>query len=226
MSKILLVEDDVNLAESIMMWLRAQQHVIEHVINGRDALDLITHGSYEVVVLDWDLPGMSGLDVCRTVRSEGNKVPIIMLTGKDTVDHKVTGLDAGVDDYLAKPFNLKELSSRLRAITRRSGGTPTNLLKVQDLTLDTESHRVTKGGEEIKLMPREFAVLEFLLRNEKQVFSTETLLLRLWHTDSESSPDAVRACIKRLRKKLDGDDGEEHSIIETVPKIGYRIRQS
>lgn len=226
MSKILLVEDDVNLAESIMMWLRAQQHVIEHVINGRDALDLILHGSYEVVVLDWELPGMSGLDVCREVRDAGNKVPIIMLTGKDTVDHKVTGLDAGVDDYLAKPFNLKELSSRLRAITRRSGGSPTNLLKVQDITLDTESHRVTKGGEEIRLMPREFAVLEFLLRNEKQVFSTETLLLRLWHTDSESSPDAVRACIKRLRKKLDGETSEENSIIETVPKIGYRIRQS
>lgn len=225
MSKILLVEDDSNLAQSIMIWLKAQQHVVEHVVSGRDALELILNASYEVVILDWDIPGIDGLEVCQRLRAADCKVPILMLTGKDTVDCKVTGLDAGVDDYLAKPFSLKELSSRLRAVTRRSGGNPSNLLKVQDISLDAEGHRVTRAGEEIKLMPREFAVLEFLMSNKNQVFSTDTLLQRLWHTESEVTPDAVRACIKRLRKKIDGDCGEENSIIETVPKVGYRLRQ-
>ncbi len=225
MAKILLVEDDMVVAESIKLWLKNQQQVVEHVSDGNAALELITFSSYEAIILDWELPGLSGVEVCRRVRASHNRVPILMLTGKDSVEHKVTGLDVGVDDYLAKPFSLKELSARLRAIVRRSGGVASNILQVNDITLDSESHRVTRGGEEIELMPREFAVLEFLLRNKNQVFSGEALLQKLWHTDSDSSKEAVRACIKRLRQRIDMGDDESLSIIETVPKIGYRIRQ-
>ena len=225
MAKILLVEDDMVVAESIKLWLKNQQQVVEHVSDGHAALELINFSSYEAIILDWELPGMSGVEVCRRVRSSHNRVPILMLTGKDSVESKVTGLDVGVDDYLAKPFSLKELSARLRAIVRRSGGVASNILQVNDITLDSESHRVTRGGEEIELMPREFAVFEFLLRNKNQVFSGEALLQKLWHTDSDSSKEAVRACIKRLRQRIDAGDDESLSIIETVPKVGYRIRQ-
>lgn len=192
--------------------------------DGNDALELIKYSSYEVIILDWELPGVSGLEICRRLRAEQNRIPILMLTGRDSEEAKLLGLELGVDDYLTKPFSLKELSARLRAIVRRAAGQASNILKVNDITLDTESHRVTRGGEEVQLMPREFAVLEFLLRNQNQVFSSDTLLQKLWHTDSDSSREAVRACIKRLRLKLDNGDDEEESIIEAVPKIGYRIR--
>lgn len=225
MAKILLVEDDVNLAESVKLWLKGQQHVVEHVVDGNEALGLILSDTFEVVLLDWELPGMSGINICRQAREDGIKVPIIMLTGRGSIEHKVEGLDIGVDDYISKPFSLKELSARLRAILRRSVGGASNVLTVHDLSLDSESHRVSRAGEDIQLMPREFAVLEFLLRNRNQVFSSEALLQKLWHTDSESSPEAVRACIKRLRKKIDLGADEDQSLIETVPKVGYRIRR-
>lgn len=224
MAKILLVEDDTHVAETIKSWLKSQQNVVEHVADGNDALELIKYSSYEVIILDWELPGVSGLEICRRLRAEQNRIPILMLTGRDSEEAKLLGLELGVDDYLTKPFSLKELSARLRAIVRRAAGQASNILKVNDITLDTESHRVTRGGEEVQLMPREFAVLEFLLRNQNQVFSSDTLLQKLWHTDSDSSREAVRACIKRLRLKLDNGDDEEESIIEAVPKIGYRIR--
>lgn len=225
MSKILLVEDDVNLAESIKYWLKGQQHIVEHVVDGNDALALIMSDTFEVILLDWELPGISGINVCRQAREAGNKTPIIMLTGRGSIEHKVEGLDMGVDDYIAKPFSLKELSARLRAILRRSTGGVSNTVQIADVVLDSESHRVTRAGQDVQLMPREFAVLEFLMRNRNQVFSSEALLQKLWHTDSESSPEAVRACIKRLRKKIDMGASEEDSLIETVPKIGYRIRK-
>jgi DNA-binding response OmpR family regulator len=225
MAKILLVEDDANLAESITFWLKGQQHIVEHVSDGNDALGLILSDTYEVVLLDWELPGLSGINVCRQARDGGCKTPIIMLTGRGSIEHKVEGLDMGVDDYIAKPFSLKELSARLRAILRRSSGGVSNAVQIADIVLDSESHRVTRGGEDIALMPREFAVLEYLMRNRNQVFSSEALLQKLWHSDSESSPEAVRACIKRLRKKIDLGASEENSIIETVPKVGYRIRK-
>lgn len=224
MAKILLVEDDTHVAETIKSWLKSQQNVIEHVADGNAALELIEFSSYEVIILDWELPGVSGLEICRRLRAAQNRIPILMLTGRDSEEAKLLGLDLGVDDYLTKPFSLKELSARLRAIVRRAAGQASNILKVNDIVLDTESHRVTRGGEEVQLMPREFAVLEFLLRNQNQVFSSDTLLQKLWHTDSDSSREAVRACIKRLRLKLDNGDDEDESIIEAVPKIGYRIR--
>lgn len=225
MAKILLVEDDMTLAQSIQLWLKSREQIVEHVSDGNAALELITLSSYEVIILDWELPGLSGLEVCRRLRAAQNKVPILMLTGRDSDEQKVAGLDSGADDYLTKPFSLKELSARLRALVRRSAGVASNILKVDDITLDSDSHRVTRGGEDIELMPREFAVFEFLLRNKNQVFSSEALLQKIWHTDSDSSREAVRACIKRLRQRIDASDDEGTSIIETVPKIGYRIRQ-
>ncbi|HND67171.1 MAG TPA: response regulator transcription factor [Candidatus Obscuribacter sp.] len=225
MAKVLLVEDDLVLAHSIQLWLKGEKHVVEHVAEGNQALELITFSSYEVIILDWELPGLSGIEICRRLRMAQNKVPILMLTGRDSEEHKVTGLDCGADDYLTKPFSLKELSARIRAIVRRSAGVACNVLQAGDVVLDAESHRVTRGGEDIELMPREFAVLEFLMRNKNQVFSSEALLQKLWHTDSDSSREAVRACIKRLRQRIDQSEDEGSSFIETVPKIGYRIRR-
>jgi two-component system OmpR family response regulator len=224
MSKILLVEEDVDLANSILVWCKSQHQDVEHVVDGLDALNLICNGSYEAVILDCDLQGLTGIDLCGRLRKDGNVVPLILLSGKGGVEQRITALDAGADDVLGKPFNLRELSSRLRALVRRASGVASSVFRAHDLELDTVSHRVLKGGSVVQLMPREFAMLEFLLRNKNQIFSAETLLQRLWHTDSESSPEAVRACIKRLRRKIDEGVSEDNSIIETVPKVGYRLR--
>ncbi len=224
MSKILLVEDDLDLAKTVAIWFEDEDHIVEHVSDGKDAINRICSASYDAIILDWELPGTSGLEVCRNIRDQGINVPIIMVTGRGEIDSRITGLDVGVDDYLTKPFSLKELAARIRAVIRRSAGSASPVLKAGNIELDPRSHLVTKSGAPIQLMPREFAVLEFFLRHKNQIFSTEALLQRLWHTDSDSSPEAVRACVKRLRKKID-DEGLEDSksIIETIPKLGYRL---
>lgn len=225
MAKILLVEDDLKLADTIVLWFRSQKYVIEHTANGKQALELITFGSYEAIILDWDLPEIDGLSLCKILRDQRNRTPILMLTGKSEVDDKIEGLDEGVDDYLTKPFDLKELEARLRALLRRFAGQATDILSIADLKLDSQSRRVTKDGRPVVLTPREFSLLEFLLRNKNQIFSSDDLLHKLWHTDSDSSREAVRVCIGRLRQRLDDSENEDDSIIETVPKVGYRIRQ-
>lgn len=222
MAKILLVEDDKDLAVMVVEWLTHEHHSVESAYDGRDGLEKVSIGEYDIIVLDWQLPLMSGLDICKRFREQGGSTPIIMLTGKGTVSEKETGLDSGADDYLTKPFNMKELSARIRALLRRSSKLVSNILQVGDLVVDPGKYKVTKSGVEINLLPREFALLEFLMRHPDEVFSGEALLQRVWQSDSEATSEAIRTCIKRLRQKLDGDD--DNSIIQTIPRVGYRLR--
>jgi DNA-binding response OmpR family regulator len=225
MAKILFVEDDTGLAEMVVEWLTFERHNVEVVHNGKEGFERLQLGSFDVVILDRQLPEMTGLEILKEHRAEGGTTPILMLTGMNTVTDKEAGLDTGADDYLTKPFSVKELSARIRALLRRSSKTTSNVLSAKDLVLDPTKHKVTKNGEEIHLLPREFQMLEFFMRHPEEVFSSDALLQRIWHSESEATPDAVRTCLKRLRKKIDGSDNEEDkSIIQTVPRIGYKLR--
>ncbi len=221
MTKILLVEDEKELADVVMDCLKAQNYMVDHVANGTEALDRLKFFDYDLIVLDWQLPGLSGIQVCSNFRSRGGTTPVLMLTGKRTVDDKEEGLDAGADDYLTKPFQPRELNARLRALLRRPAGVVSKTLKARDLELDPTTHKVTKGGIEVALLPKEFALLEFLMRHPNQVFSGDALIDRVWSTESDATATAVRINVNRLRKKIDTES--EPSLIGTVHGIGYRF---
>lgn len=221
MAKILVVEDDREVAFAVEEALKALQHVVEVVADGADGLFRLTTYSYDLAILDWDLPTMSGVAVCQKYRSEGGKIPILMMTGKTNIVEKETGLDSGADDYLTKPFNLRELTARTRALLRRPPEVGNNNLQVRDLVLDTQSSKVYRAGVEIKLLPKEFALLEYIMRKKNQVLDVNDLLEHVWSSESESSEDAVRQCITRLRRKIDREG--ESSLISTIKGLGYRL---
>ncbi|MDZ4833259.1 MAG: response regulator transcription factor [Candidatus Melainabacteria bacterium] len=222
--KLLLVEDDENMASTILSWLRADRYEVIHSADGLEGFDLLKNGTFDAAILDFELPGITGLEICRQYRAIKGVVPILMLTGRSQVADRIDGLDAGADDYLTKPFSLKELSARLRALIRRPAAVVSSTLKVGELTLDPIKHRVTRRGSEVQLMPREFSLLEFFMRNADMVFSPEALLQRVWPNDADATPDALRNAIKRLRKKLDDGEDETASLIENIPRVGYRLR--
>lgn len=221
MAKILLIEDDRALAAMIVDWLNTEQHVVETVENGDDGFDRISFYEYDLAIIDWELPYMSGVDILRNYRRKGGMMPVLMLTGKGTIDEKERGLDAGADDYLTKPFHVKELSARLRALLRRPPVAHKSTLSAFGIELDTISRTVIRGGVEIELVPKEFALLEFFMRHPNQVFSAEALLNRVWSSESEATVEALKSCIKRLRKKIDAE-GEE-SILKNIHGVGYKL---
>jgi len=224
MSKILLVEDDDDLIGRIVQWLGFEHHTVETVKDGDDALDRMRFYDYDIVILDWGLPKLSGLEVCRTYRSSGGKTPILMLTGKNEVLEKEAGLDSGADDYLTKPFHLKELSARIRAILRRPYTFTGTVLQVGKIRLDPANHRVTRDEMEVQLHPKEFSLLEFFMRHPNEVFSPEALLSRVWSSESEASVDTVYTTIKTLRRKISPE--APTSFISNIPKLGYRLESS
>jgi DNA-binding response OmpR family regulator len=224
MAKLLLAEDDLRLATLIQDWLNAENHTVEHVTDGRAALDLIDSTKFDMFMLDWDMPHVSGIEVCKQYRKTGGTVPILILTGKGAVEEKEQGLDCGADDYLTKPFHLRELSARIRALLRRPEQLTQAQLKVRDLMLDLSARRLIKNGKEVELFPKEFALLEFLMRHPNQVFSLEALQERVWPSDSESSPETIRVHIARLRSKIEADG--ERPIVKTVHRQGYMLDAS
>jgi signal transduction histidine kinase len=192
MAKLLLVEDDSNTVDFVSEWLAQDHYVLEVVKDGADALHRLLTCEYDLILLDWDLPNLSGFEVCRQYRQQGGMTPIIMLTGHGTITDKEAGLDVGADDYLTKPFNLKELSARIRAHLRRASSQTSNVLKMNGLELDAVNYRLSKNGAEIHLLPKEFALLEFLLRNPDKVFSGDALMQRIWQSESDASNSALR----------------------------------
>jgi DNA-binding response OmpR family regulator len=221
MAKLLLVEDDLELCGMVEDWLTHEHYQVEVTNNGAEAQERLAVFEYDLVLLDVDLPGLSGIDVCKGFRAQGGKTPILMLTGKKTIDDKEAGLDSGADDYLTKPFHMKELSARVRAILRRSSGQTSNVLKAGSLELDPTSFRVTLNGQDVHLQRKEFALLEFLMRNPNRVFSADALLERVWASESDATGEAIRTCLKRLRQKI--DEPEKESIIRTVHGVGYKL---
>lgn len=221
MAKILLVEDEEDISDLITAWLKNDHHVVETAATGETAKDLLRVYTYDLLILDWMLPGISGVDVCKHFRDGGGITPVLMLTAKKHVDEKSAGLDAGADDYLTKPFELKELSARVRALLRRPVGFSGTVLQVGPIVMDTSTYKVTRAAEEIQLLPKEFALLEFFMRHPGQVFSAEALLDRVWASESEASPETIRTYIKRLRKKID-EEGKP-SMVSTVHGVGYKL---
>ncbi len=221
MAKILIVEDERDISGLVSNWLVRDNHLVEQADNGVDALNQMELSKFDVIILDLMLPGMNGLEVCRRYRQHLGHTPILMLTAKNTIDDKEMGLDAGADDYLTKPFDLKELAARVRALLRRGDSLPGNIHHIRDIVIDSSKCLVTKGGEIIHLLPKEYRLLEFLVRHPEHVFSAEELLASVWESDTLAFLDTVRGHIKRLRKKL--DNPSQPSIISTVYGMGYKI---
>ncbi len=221
MAKLLLVEDDEDMSEVLVHTLSSRGFTVQLASNGRDALDLLRVNKYDIIVLDWMMPGLSGIEVCRSLRSVGNKTPILMLTARTSDDDTEFGLDAGADDYLTKPFENKVLAARLRALLRRPPLCSEPVLSAGDISFDPVSGTVSRNGEELRLRPMVLKLLEFLLRHPNQLFTPEALLERVWHDDSVASLDTLRSHIKLLRRSIDVPG--RPSIIETERHRGYRL---
>lgn len=223
MAKILLVEDDEELSEVLKHTLGTRGFTVQSARDGQAALDLLRVNEYDAIVLDWMMPGLSGVDVLRRLRSSGNQTPILMLTAKTSDDDTETGLDAGADDYLTKPFENKILAARLRALLRRPPACVEPILQVGHITWDPAKGVARRNGEELHLRPMVAKLLDFFLRHPGQFFTTDALLQRVWHDDSIASLETVRAHIKLLRKSIDSPGLP--SMIETERHRGYRLRK-
>lgn len=223
MAKILLVEDDQMLGDTIEQSLVNDQHQVDLIRDGCLAGDHLLAIQYDLIILDWQLPGISGIDICRRYRSTGGQTPIIMLTAMSKIDNKEEGLDSGADDYLTKPFELRELKARIRSLLRRPLQFAGDVLQAGLLRVDTRMRQVsrTDNGEILHLKPNEYAVLEYFLRHPNEVISPELLLQRVWNTDSESTASAVYICINRIRKKIEGVS--DTPLIATVHGVGYKF---
>lgn len=219
MAKILLIEDDPHLSVNIVDWLKFERHNVDHVVSGDLGLEYLKSTSYDAVILDWELPELAGIDVCRRFRFAGGKTPILFLTGRDAIQDKEKGLDAGADDYLTKPFHMRELSARLRALLRRPASFAGSVLKVGHLELDPAASRVTIEGKEMRLPKTEYALLEFFMRNTNQLMTQDSIIERVWKTDASGSPETFRQCLKRLRAKIDLPD--KPSLIKNIHGVGY-----
>jgi OmpR-family two-component system manganese-sensing response regulator len=224
MAKVLLVEDDCEMSEVLLHTLSNRGFTVQVAGDGREALDLLRVNKYDVIVLDWMMPGLSGVDVCRSLRSAGDQTPILMLTARTSDDDTAAGLDAGADDYLTKPFENKVLAARLRALLRRPPLCSEPVLKVGEISFDPVTGTASRSGEELHLRPMVLKLLEFLLRHPGQFFTAEALLERVWHDDSLASLDTVRAHIKLLRRGVDVPG--RPSIIDTERHRGYKLHQT
>ncbi|MBX3151352.1 response regulator transcription factor [Candidatus Obscuribacterales bacterium] len=222
MAKILVVEDDESLVVELKEILSQEGHVIDVVNDGRSALESLKNFTYELLIFDVNIPEINGVQLCTKFRADGGITPVLMLTGLSSDSDKETGLDSGADDYLTKPFSSRELQARIRALLRRSPVAPSSALKYRDLVVDTTTKSVKRGEKDIKLWPKEYDVLVYLLKHINHVFDTDALLNRVWPMEAETSPEAIRQCVKRLREKIDVDG--EPSIISTVKGFGYTIK--
>jgi DNA-binding response OmpR family regulator len=219
--RVLLIEDDRKAARLLSKGLQEEGFVVDVASTGEDGEEQAALNEYDVVILDWLLPGRDGLAVCRALRASGNSTPILMLTARDSVADRVSGLGTGADDYLTKPFALDELLARIQALLRRSRSVQPVVLKVADLTLDPVTRRVSRGSVVVTLTPKEYAILEVLMRNVGQVVSRTRLAERVWDEASEVLDNLVDAHVSHLRKKVDREASVP--LIHTVRGVGYRL---
>ena len=219
--KILFVEDDSQLRSSLARGLREASYDVDEAADGVAAVSAATTTRYDAIILDVLLPEQDGIAVCREIRARANRVPILMLTALDAVEHRIVGLDAGADDYLTKPFDFGELLARLRALTRRGGESANTTLTVGDLTIDTGRHRVKRGARDIPLTATEFAFLVHLARNAGRVVSRADLMAHVWEDTRNSYSNVIDAYASRLRRKI--DDGEALPLFTTVRGSGYML---
>ncbi len=220
--RVLVVEDERKISSYVKRGLEEQGYAVDAVYTGQEALDWSQAAPYDLIVLDILLPQMDGLSVCRELRRRGLRTPVLMLTARDTVDDRVDGLDAGADDYLVKPFALKELLARLRALARRINDVPKSTrLQLADLSLDTLTHRVRRGEKAIELTAKEYGVLECLLREVDRILTRTQIAEHVWNYDVYNQSNVVDVYIRNLRRKI--DDGFDLKLIHTVRGAGYRL---
>jgi heavy metal response regulator len=220
--RILVVEDERKISAYVKRGLEEQGYAVDIAYTGTDAIDWAEAVPYDLIILDLMLPKMDGLSVCEVMRKKGDVTPILMLTARDAIDDRVAGLDAGADDYLVKPFALKELLARVRALMRRLADAPKSpLLKIADLELDTLTRYVNRGGKSIKLTAKEYAVLECLMREPERVLTRTMIAEHVWNYDVYNQSNVVDVYIRNLRRKI--DDGFDLKLIHTVRGAGYRI---
>ena len=221
--RILIIEDDQAILKLLQRGLAYEGYVVDMSTDGRTGLILARDHTPDLVILDWMLPGIDGLEVCNRLRS-GGSIPILMLTAKDTVQDRIQGLDAGADDYMVKPFNLDELLARVRALLRRTQPERVPVLKFADLTLDTGSRQAARGSRLVSLTAKEYELLELFLRHPKQVLTREVIFDRVWGYDFGGESNVLEVYIRYLRQKLEAE--QEPRLIHTVRGVGYVMREN
>jgi len=221
--RVLLAEDDARVASFVRRGLVEEGFSVDVSSDGRCAFHQALHEPYDVVVLDVVMPFMDGFDVVGQIRRQGCRVPVLMLSAKDTVDDRVRGLNAGADDYLVKPFSLAELTARLRALARRRSDGAALLIRAADLEMDVPARKVTRGGRRISLTPKEFSLLEYLLRNKGHVLTRTMIAEHVWDQHFDSFSNVVDVFIRHLRAKV--DEGSETKLIHTIRGIGYVLSE-
>ncbi len=221
--RLLVVEDNQRLRNSIKLSLEESGYVVDAAADGVEGQDLAELTPYDVIILDIMLPKRDGLEVCRNLRRQHQRTPILILTARDAVEDRVKGLDSGADDYLVKPFSLDELSARLRALLRRDAPDKTGVLMAADLELDPATHSTQRAGMPIELTSKEFALLEYMLRNPNWLITREMAERHVWDYGGASGSNLVDVYIRRLRRKL--DDPFKVKLIETVRGFGYRLNK-
>jgi DNA-binding response OmpR family regulator len=221
--RLLLAEDEKELSDALVTVLKHNNYSVDAVYNGRDALDYLATDNYDGAILDIMMPKMDGISVLREVRASGNHIPIIMLTAKSEIDDRVNGLDSGADDYMTKPFSMKELLARIRAMTRRQAETTDSVLKFGDIKLNRSTYILSTEKGELRLPNKEYQMLEMLLTNPGQVISVEQFMNRIWGYDSEAELNVVWVYVSYLRKKLTTLDA--HVQIKATRGLGYSIEE-
>ncbi len=220
--RILLVEDNRRLSDSLKAVLVEDGYAVDTAYDGVEAEEVASFTPYDVIVLDIMLPKRDGIEVCKSLRTQKVKTPILMLTARDSLDDRVQGLDSGADDYLVKPFEIKELRARLRALLRRDADTKGSNLMVADLRLDPATHDAWRGKTKLDLTAKEFSLLEYMMRNPNRLITRDMVLNHLWDYSQTLASNVVDVHIRRLRRKV--DDPFEPKLIETIRGAGYRLR--
>src|SRR5215217_7451902 len=221
--RILVVDDEPAVRESLRRALQLEGYEIELAVDGAEALDSVHANGPDAMVLDVSMPRLDGLETCRRLRSEGNALPVLMLTARDEVADRVAGLDAGADDYVVKPFALEELLARLRALLRRTNGEPAEALNYADLTLDPATREVTRGDRPVELTKTEFSLLEHLMRNPRLVLTRSQLFEAVWGYDFGPRSNSLEVYVGYLRRKT--EEGGESRLIQTIRGVGYSLRE-
>ncbi|NJL78148.1 MAG: response regulator transcription factor [Richelia sp. RM2_1_2] len=221
--KILLAEDDCHIAQSLTEALLNQQYSVDVAPDGLQGWDFVQACSYDLLLLDVTVPKLDGLSLCRKIRANGYQVPVLMLTARDSTADKVAGLDAGADDYVVKPYELQELSARIRALIRRGRNPSSATLEWENLQLDPNTCQANYADQILTLTPKEYRLLELLIRSGRHVLSRSAILDNLWTFDETPTEDAVKALVKRLRQKLK-TAGASDDFIETVYGFGYHLK--
>ena len=223
--KVLVVDDEVRIAEAIKQGLELDGYAVDVEHDGEDGYNAARADEYDVIILDVMMPVMNGFEVAKKLRQDGDKTPILILTAKDQSRDVVNGLDSGADDYLAKPFSFEVLGARIRALLRRPQELLDNILVAKDVELDTVNHSVKRAGKEVKLSNKEFAILEYLMRNKNQIMSKSNIMTHVWDFDADILPNNVEVFINYLRGKIDKPFKDSEPLIQTVRGFGYVIKE-